>query len=134
MPNVTVPVAIANLETVLERVASGERLTDIAAEYGRTLPAFTMALSKYAPDQYRAALQEQAEARMNMREEQLESAADGLSVSRARELLAHARWMLERRNPAQWAQMKQAVQVNSSDGKTQVNIVHFGDPQPAIDA
>jgi hypothetical protein len=131
MPNVSVPVAVANADDILERIAQGERVRDIAADYGRTGPALTIALAKYKPLEYDIALKAQAEQRLERFEEALETAPDGLSVSRAREVLAHQRWKLERLNPGRWAPVKQAVQVNAADGQVQVNIVSYTDSTDA---
>ena len=124
MPNVSIPVAVANADDILQRIAEGERISDIATDYGRTGPAVSIALAKHLPAQYDAALKAQAEIRLERFEEALESAPDGLSVSRAREVLAHQRWKLERLNPARWGQVRQAVQVNT-DGAATINIVSY---------
>jgi len=126
MPNVSIPVAVANADDILERIAQGERISDIAADYDRTGAALAIALAKYKPVEYDAALKAQAEQRLEKFENQLETAPDGLSVSRGRELLAHQRWKLERLNPARWGQVKQAVQVNT-DGAATINIVSYAD-------
>jgi hypothetical protein len=126
MPNVTIPTAVANADDILQRIAEGERIRDIAADYGRSGPSVSIALSRHMPQEYDAALKAQAEIRLERFEEALETAPDGLSVSRAREVLAHQRWKLERLNPARWGQVKQAIQVNS-DGATSINIVSYAD-------
>ena len=128
MPNVSVPIAVTHQDDILERIAAGERIADIALEYGRTGPALTMALAKHLPAEYDAALKSQAESRMLKYEIELENAPDGLSVSRARELLAQSRWKLERLNPQRWGQVRQAVQVNT-DGPATINIVSWADDQ-----
>ena len=99
---------------------------DIAPDYGVSVPAISMSLSKHMLAEYEIALKSQLEAKMEKYEDQLETAPDGLTVSRARELLAHTRWKLERRNPGQWGQVRQAVQVNT-DGAATINIVSYSD-------
>jgi len=131
MPNVSIPIAVKNADTILQRISNGERLMDIAPDYGVSVPAISMALRQHLPDRYDEALRNQIEEKLAIYEEQLETARDGLTISRARELLAHTRWKLERRNPAKWGQAKQAVQVNAGDGQVQVNIVSWSDGEPA---
>ena len=118
MPNTNTPIAVLHHEAILTRIAEGERIADIATDYERTGPAISMALAKSFPEEYAQALRDQAEQRMVKYETQLECAPDGLSVSRARELLAHQRWKLERLHPERWGQMRQAVQLHSAGAAT----------------
>lgn len=125
MPNVSIPIAVQQKDLVLERLANGVLVKDIATELGVARETISRALSK-DPD-YQAAIAEALEARLEQRENELENARDGITLARSRELLAHARWRAERLNPQRWGQMKQAVQVNAGDGQVQVNIVSFSD-------
>ena len=109
---------------IIERVAQGERLIDIGSSYGVTYAALSLVLSK-DPD-YINARQSGLEAKLEQRETELESAPDGLTIARARELLSHARWRAERLNAAVYGQQRQAIQVNT-DGPATVNIVSWQD-------
>ena len=126
LPNVSTPVAIQHLDEVLSRLSLGETCADVAETYSVTPQAISHALAKHAPDEYQDALRMQAEASMHGYEKMLLDAPDGLSVSRARELLAHARWRAERLNPAKWGQQRQAVQVNTT-GPATINIVSYAE-------
>lgn len=129
MPNVSVPTAIKHREEIISRLTDGELVTDIAASLGCSRQVITLQLA-HDPE-YQAAGIEAIEARMEMYENQLATAPDGLSLARADKLLAQTRWMAERRNPQRWGQMKQAVQVNAADGQVQVNIVSYSDSNEA---
>jgi len=119
--------AVAKLhrDEIIDRVAQGERLVDIAASFGVTYAALSLVLSK--DPEYISARHSGLEAKLEQRETELENAPDGLTIARARELLSHARWRAERLNSAVYGQAKQAVQVNAGDGQVQVNIVSWSD-------
>ena len=96
-------VAVLHRDSVIERVAKGDRLIDIAKSYGLTTHAAISKQLASDPD-YQAARLTGLEARMETREEELEGAGDKVTVARARELLSHARWRAEREAPAIWGQ------------------------------
>lgn len=117
-------VAITHRSDIIDRVAQGERLVDIAASYGVTYAAISLVLSK--DPEYQDARQRGLDAKLEQRETELETAQDGLTIARARELLSHARWRAERLNPATYGQQRQSVQVNT-DGPATINIVSWAD-------
>ena len=96
------PPAAANVHRaeILERVAAGEKLRDIGKSYGVTANAITNQLVN-DPD-YQLARVSGLESRLDQREHELEESNDQVSVSRARELLSHARWRCEREAPHKW--------------------------------
>jgi len=59
---------------------------------------------------------------MEIRERELEAAADSVAVARARELLSHARWRAEREHPTRWGQRQQV------EGGTQI-VVNIATPE-----
>ena len=87
-------------QEILERVAAGEKLRDIGKSYGVTANAITNVLVD-DPD-YQLARVSGLESRLDQREHELEESNDQVSVSRARELLSHARWRCEREAPHKW--------------------------------
>ncbi len=94
-------VALQHRETVIARVAAGDKLIDIAKDLGlSTHAAISKALAK-DPD-YLIARETGAEARLETRESELEEASDSVTVARTRELLSHARWRCEREFPDRW--------------------------------
>lgn len=117
-------VAILHREHIIERVAKGERLRDIAESLGITHGAISQQLAKDA--EYQAAMEAGLEAKMDQREEELERAEDGLTVARARELLSHARWRAERRLPHLYGQQRQAVAIQT-DGPAKIVMVNYGE-------
>ena len=96
------PPAAANAHKaeILERVAAGEKLRDIGKSYGVTQAALCNVLVN-DPD-YQLARVSGLESRLDQREHELEQSNDQVSVSRSRELLAHARWRCEREAPHKW--------------------------------
>lgn len=103
-------VAIVHRDKIIERLSKGDRLIDIARDLGVTTHA---AISKHLandPD-YQEARAASVEARMDIRETDLENAEDSVTVARARELLSHARWRAEREFPGKWGQKNQSISV-----------------------
>jgi hypothetical protein len=96
------PVAIQHKEEVIERVSKGERLVDIARSLGYAGHA---GISNYLADdpEYKLARLNGAEARLETRETELEKAQTMPEISRARELLSHARWRAQTEHPEVWA-------------------------------
>lgn len=132
MPNVSVPIAIQHRDEIIERLASGELVREIAESLGCSRQVISLQLAK--DPEYQAATLEALDARLERYEAALDDPglADGLSLARIKEQIAHARWKCERRNPAKWGQMKQAIQVNS-DGPTTVKIVSWSDNESGQD-
>lgn len=124
MPNVSVPVAIQHKQEIIERLSSGELVRDIAASLGVHRMSITGQLSD--DPEYKAAIAEALEARLERAETSIDSAEDGLALARAREQATMARWRAERMLPHKYGQMKQAIQVNS-DGPTSVKIVSWSE-------
>lgn len=87
--------AIERKAEILERVASGERITDIAQQLGYANHAGVANRLRSDPD-YAQAIINGAWAKLEARESQLERAEDNVSVSRSRELMSQARWYAER--------------------------------------
>lgn len=83
-------------KTILQRYLSDESTKEIAASYGVTRQALGQFLLKHAEDDWKAAQVVRALARKESAEDDLETAADGLSLARARERLRAAQWDLER--------------------------------------
>ncbi len=125
LPNVKTPTAILHKDAIVARLAMGERLSDVAASLGVAASSVSAAINQ--DPEYQAALRLGAEHHMNRREAELEQASDGLTIQRSRELLAHARWRLERLHPAMWGLMpRTAVQVNA-DGPATIRIINYSD-------
>ena len=101
-------------ELVLDAIQSGMRLSDVATLLGlKTHGAISNALRD--DPEYLTAREVGVESRMELRERELEAAADSVTVARARELLSHARWRAEREFPDRWGQ------------RNQLKVEHVGD-------
>lgn len=93
-------VAIKHKEQILQRVMQGDYLSTIAHDLGLAgNQAIVNALSQ-DPD-YQAAKEIGLERRLAKREGELEG-CERRDVLRARELLAHTRWLAEREVPRRW--------------------------------
>jgi hypothetical protein len=93
-------IPITNKQAIINRLATGERLKDIAHDYGITSQAISLELAD-DPD-YKQAMLLSVDAKLDKREEELELCSDQLTFSRARELLSHARWQAERIHRAKY--------------------------------
>lgn len=95
-------------QQIIERLSSGMSLRTIASEFGCSGQALHQFIDKRA--HIKAAQRVGYVSRMERREEELESAEEQVDISRARELLGHARWLAERGDPEKWG--SKPVQVN----------------------
>lgn len=81
---------------ILQRYLSDETTKQIAESYGVTRQALGQYLLKAAEAEWKDAQVARALARKESAEDDLETAADALSLARARERLRAAQWDLER--------------------------------------
>jgi hypothetical protein len=81
---------------VLMRYLGDERTADIAASYNVTRPALNRWLLDHAEQDWRNAQIARAISRKERAEDELDEAADPLTLARAREKLRSAQWELER--------------------------------------
>lgn len=115
---------MTNRELILERLAKGDLVKDIAADLGIHRQNISSALA--ADPAYKAAQAEAIEARLEQAESDLMRSEDGLALGKNREILSHARWRAERMLPHIYARPTNAIQVNS-DGPTSVKIVSWSE-------
>ena len=101
-------------ELVLDAIQSGMRLSDVAALLGLKTHGAISHSFKGDPE-YLAAREIGAEAKLEVRERELEQAEESVTIARARELLSHARWRAEREFPDRWGQ------------RNQLKVEHVGD-------
>ena len=113
-PNRAKPAAIRHKESLLQRIADGEYVTDIAKDIGLTTPAAVSKYLSHDPD-YVAARLSGTKVRLEKWEKELEAATDNVKVARARELLSHARWRAEREFPEHWGQHNRLTVEHSGD-------------------
>jgi len=104
--------------SVLARYEAGERMDDIAAGLGlASADQLYRLLLAYAPDEWRAYQSARAARRMEQSVRDLETAHDGLGLTRAREIARIAGWELERLQRRLYGQdapasVAAAVQIN----------------------
>ena len=119
--------ALAKLDPkpILQRLYNGESLRQIATDLGVSNVGLRAWLLREDRETYHEVITAALATRVAEADENLETAADALSIARAREMARFARMDLERRRPALYGQRPStAIQVNGS-GEMQVQIVSF---------
>jgi hypothetical protein len=105
--------ALVHKEQILQQVAVGMKLVDIAKQWNISQPAISKVLAN-DPD-FKSARLSGALARIEYWEQQIEAIdpeTNQVMLGRAREMLSHARWRAEREFPEQWGG-KQVIEVHS---------------------
>lgn len=90
------PLKAADPKDVLNRVLNEESTKDIAKSFGVTRSALNQWLLSTAETEWKAAQVVRAYKRKEEAEDEMDSAADPMSLARARERLRAAQWDLER--------------------------------------
>lgn len=90
------PLKAADPKDVLNRILNEQSTKEIAASFGVTRSALNQWLLNVAEDDWKAAQVIRAYKRKEDAEDELDGAADALSLARARERLRAAQWDLER--------------------------------------
>lgn len=119
--------AIIHRDSIIEQVAQGKRLSDIAPHLGITRQAISKVLKE--DPEYRDAIELGLEAKLDQRETELEAAGDQVDLARARELLSHSRWKAERECPSRWGQ-RQQVDLNVSGPLVNITVASM----PTVEA
>jgi len=109
-------VAIQYREQIIEQVAKGERLTDIARALGYATHAGISRQLANDPE-YRQARETGAECRLDQREREMEQSDESVTVARARELLSQARWRCEREFPERWGTKGTTINIQVNVGQ-----------------
>jgi hypothetical protein len=124
-------VAIKHKDEILQRVAEGDRLSDIAEKYGVT----AMAISKQLTNdpEYQAVREIAALKRIEKWEKELEAInpeSSAVMMQRADRMLAHSRWRAEKEHRQYAAKQENqgtTIQVIISDPTKTVTIDQDGD-------
>lgn len=119
--------ANVDVQALLDRVAAGELLREIAADYGCSTPAVHYHIQKrVTPEEWADVKQIAMANRLEKSAEDMETAADPLNLARARESARLWMWRAERELPAIYgARPTTAVQVNTGEGGVQL-VVYNG--------
>ncbi len=123
LPN---PHKAAILEDAKARMMQGETLHQIAARHGISRQALWVWLNNMG-DEYKQLRDLYIDTRLFEADEELDCAADQLSLARAREKIRSAQWYAERRDRARYGQQQQL----SDSGPVQVviNLGSISDPK-----
>ena len=84
------------MRSVIARYLTGERVEDLAKEYGCSRWTLNQALVTHAEEAWRDAQCARAVARLADAEDMLDNARDAFDLAKGREILKSAQWQLER--------------------------------------
>ena len=90
------PLADANADLILKRYEHGEGIEAIAKDLGITPPAIYRYLARHAQEEWKEYQAANALHAYQVAEDELKTATDGVTLSRARELVKSQQWKLER--------------------------------------
>ncbi len=110
-------IAVTHKDAILERIARGDKIADIAKDYGVTQPAISKALLD--DPEWIEARKNGALSRIEHWEKEIENISadtNQVMLGRAKEMLSHARWRAEREFPNQWGAQK--ININVINGVT----------------
>ena len=111
------PNALADVapQSVIARYLAGEKIKDIAAQYGVSRIAMYAFLLKFVPEEWTAAQRARAFAMKEQGEELIVNAADPLELGKGREQLRAGQWDLERVDRKTYGRDEQQLTVNVFD-------------------
>ena len=104
-------VAIIHKDSIIEQVAKGVRLADIAKPLGISSEAISKQL-KHDPDYQQAMISYHA-SRLDKAEAMIEAASDQVDVARARALWSSYCWRAEREQSRIWGQRQEVTSITS---------------------
>lgn len=109
-------------QVIMERVAEGELLRDIAKDYGVSRAAVSVHIMRHADkEQWIEVKRLSAAARLELTESEFEAADDTVTLARVRDAAQHRRWRAEREHPEVYAaKPTTAVQINGDSMSVQV--------------
>jgi hypothetical protein len=108
-------IAVIHRDKILERISNGDKIADIAKDYGITQPAISKALLD--DPEWIEARKNGALSRIEHWEKEIENVSadtNQVMLGRAKEMLSHARWRAEREFPAQWGGQKLNINIISN--------------------
>lgn len=113
------------LDAILQCFESGTSIYELAERLGVDNATIYRQLIKHRPDDWREVRAARYHSQIEQAEQDMRTAADPLAVTRAREQLANARWMLERLQRSIYGQ-DQAV---DNSGRVSITL-NIGQRQP----
>ena len=106
--------AVINIDSVINRVAAGDMLRDIANDIGTTPQAICNKLSTIP--EYQQAREIGAAMRLERDYSEIRAAAEQVDVSRAREAFRASSWFAEREFPHRWGRTVEVTNVSGDLG------------------
>jgi hypothetical protein len=103
------------IETILARALNGERLRDIAPDYGVSLQALQAQIIKHAPDDWRDTQAARALTEYEDNKQELAEAPDLLELARARDKIRCSHFELERLIPRLYGNKQEVTVTHRSD-------------------
>lgn len=102
-------------KAVVARYIAGEKIKDMAAQYGSSATALYAHIIKFAPDEWIAAQKAKAFDRKERGEEMIENADNPLDLAIGRESTRAGQWDLERVWRKEYGREEQTLNINISD-------------------
>lgn len=105
---------------ILQRALDGERLLDIAPDYGVSLQGLQYQLIRHAMDQWRDVQAARSLAEYEQNKSELDGAKDALELARARDKIKCSHFELERLIPRLYGQKQEVTHTHKVDLETAI--------------
>ena len=102
--------ALIHKQSIVERIAQGEYMKDIAASLNVSPAAISQVLAK-DPD-YSAARECGIKVKLEKYQGDIDTAPDALNLARAREAFRAQSWIAERECPSRWGNKQEITHIN----------------------
>jgi AcrR family transcriptional regulator len=116
------------LDALLSHYEAGASMYELAEKLGVSNTTLYRQLVKHRPEDWKEVSAARYQSIIERAQDQIKDATDALAVTRAREELANARWMLERLQRRIYGQDQVATGANA----VQININLRQDPLPVV--
>jgi hypothetical protein len=103
------------IQRILVRALNGEKLRDIAPEYGVSKQALQQQIIKYAPDDWRDTQAARSMVAYEEARDRLDEPLDVVDIARVREQVRARQWELERLIPRLYGQKQEVTVTHKSD-------------------
>jgi hypothetical protein len=119
---------VALLDSILSHYEAGTSIYALAEQLGVDNATLYRALVKHRPEEWKEVRGARYHSQIEQAEKDMQEAPDALAVTRAREQLANARWMLERLQRGIYGQDQQAnsgagISITLNIGETPLQVV-----------
>ena len=107
--------AEVNPQAIIARYMGGEKIKEIAKEYGASRIALYAFLLRLVPDEWKEAQRARAFSMKEAGEERIQDAADPLELAKGREEARCGQWDLERVDRKNYGRDEQTLNINITD-------------------